>query len=125
MIKPYLQPARRYQNHHLDSTRWEPYIPRDDDIVISNAYKSGSTWTLAIVRELIAHAMRQAGISDPDLLPDVYYEACPWPDLRIRGSVYDLYAKIEAQQHRRFFKTHLSVDGLSFYAQVKYLILDI
>jgi len=29
------QVLHTYQNHHLDSTRWEPYVPRDDDIVIS------------------------------------------------------------------------------------------
>ena len=24
-----------YQNHHLDSTRWDDYIPRNDDIIIA------------------------------------------------------------------------------------------
>lgn len=35
--------TRIYQNHHLDSTRWERFAPRDDDIVIATSYKSGTT----------------------------------------------------------------------------------
>ena len=42
-----------YQNHHLDSTRWDVVTPRDDDIVISTSYKSGTTWTQWIVYNLI------------------------------------------------------------------------
>lgn len=37
MPTPYLPPSRVYQNHHLDSTRWKPYVARDDDIIISTA----------------------------------------------------------------------------------------
>ena len=36
---------RVYQNHHLDSTRWDLYKPRPDDIIITTAYKAGTTWT--------------------------------------------------------------------------------
>ena len=43
------------------------------------------------------------------------------------GDVYkrqrEQHAAMEAQQHRRFLKTHLAVDGLPIYAQVKYLSL--
>ena len=35
--------TRIYQNHHLDSTRWERFAPRDDDMVIATSYKSGTT----------------------------------------------------------------------------------
>lgn len=41
--------TRTYQTHHLDSTRWDAFVPRDDDIVITTAYKAGTTWTQRIV----------------------------------------------------------------------------
>ena len=47
-----------YQNHHLDSTRWNVYKPRDNDIIISSSYKSGTTWTQSIIRELIVYSIK-------------------------------------------------------------------
>ena len=44
---------RTYRNHHLDSTRWEHFTPRDGDIVVSTSYKSGTTWMQMIVRHLL------------------------------------------------------------------------
>ncbi|MBV7331288.1 sulfotransferase domain-containing protein [Chloroflexi bacterium TSY] len=123
MPVPFRPASRVYQNHHLDSTRWDPYVPRDYDIIISTAYKSGTTWTQSIVRELVVYAMRQAGITDPAHFPEPDNGSSLWPDIRIRGSVDELYAKMEAQQHRRFLKSHLPLDGLSIYTQVKYLIV--
>jgi aryl sulfotransferase len=35
--------SRTYQNHHLDSTRWDGFTPRPDDIVIATPYKAGTT----------------------------------------------------------------------------------
>ena len=47
------QVVRIYQNHILDSTRWNRYKPRPMDIIIATSYKSGTTWTQEIVRQLI------------------------------------------------------------------------
>jgi hypothetical protein len=69
MPTPCLPPSRIYQNAVLDSTRWQAFIPRADDIVISTSYKAGTTWTMAIVRELVVHAMQQAGITEPNSPP--------------------------------------------------------
>ena len=44
-MPPALERSRIYQNHHLDSTRWDKFIPRPDDIVITTSYKAGTTWT--------------------------------------------------------------------------------
>lgn len=122
MPAPYLPASRIYQNHHLDSTRWQAFIPRDDDIIIATSYKSGTTWTQAIVRELIVHAMRQAGITDPAQFPAPDRDSSFWLDHRW-GQVEELHAQIAAQRHRRFLKTHLALDGLAIYPQVKYLVV--
>jgi Sulfotransferase domain len=56
-----------YQHHHLDSTRWAHFTPRDDDIVISTPYKSGTTWTQEIVLHRCSSAERShtVGMSRP------------------------------------------------------------
>src|SRR5678816_4148146 len=105
------QRLHTYQNHTLDSLRWERYMPRDDDIVISTSYKSGTTWMQAIVRHLIRW---DQGISDQ--------LESPWPEARFVAAdvVMD---ELEAQTHRRFIKTHLALDGLPFYPQVRYIVV--
>jgi len=42
-----------YKCHHLDSTKWNHFRPREDDIVIASAYKAGTTWVQAIVGHLL------------------------------------------------------------------------
>jgi aryl sulfotransferase len=115
--------SRVYRNHHLDSTRWDPYRPRAGDIVISTSIKSGTTWTQSIVRQLIVHAMQQAGVEDPAHFPAPDNGSSLWPDARWGAPLDELYTRMEAQQHRRFLKTHLALDGLPFYPQVKYLVV--
>ncbi|MBX3001725.1 MAG: sulfotransferase domain-containing protein [Caldilineaceae bacterium] len=107
----------RYQNHHMDSTRWERYQPRAGDVVISTSIRSGTTWMQQIVRELIL--WDQPG-EILERTPQM--EASPWLDFRIRplNSVIEL---LEAQEHRRFIKTHLALDGLPYYPQVKYILV--
>jgi aryl sulfotransferase len=113
-----------YQNHHIDSTRWAPYSPRDDDIVISTSYKSGTTWTQAIVRELIAHSLGSHDADAPKRIPLQDNKSSLWPDWRPGAEdIEAFYEQLEAQAHRRFLKTHLPLDGFPFYPQVKYLVI--
>jgi aryl sulfotransferase len=123
MSIPTLPPSRLYQNAVLDSTRWQAFTPRADDIVISTSYKAGTTWTMAIVRELIVHAMGQAGITDPTQLPAPDGGSSLWPDARWLCPVDELHTALEAQPHRRFLKSHLALDGLPIFAQVNYLVV--
>jgi aryl sulfotransferase len=46
----------------------------------------------------------------------------PWLDNRF-GPIDEVIATLEGQQHRRFIKTHLPLDGLPFYLQVKYIVV--
>lgn len=45
-----------------------------------------------------------------------------WIDSRFQWPLDELMATMEAQQHRRYLKTHLALDGLPYYPQVKYLV---
>jgi aryl sulfotransferase len=111
------QVIHTYQNHTLDSTRWQHYQPRAGDIVIATSYKSGTTWMQEIVRQLlfVSQAIPAKDRGDLGMMS-------PWLDLRF-GPVDEVIASLEAQQHRRFMKSHLPLDGLPFYPQVNYVIV--
>jgi len=108
----FVEPVREYRNHHLDSTRWEGFVPRDDDIVVTTAYKAGTTWTQRILASLIL------GPTPLELTG-----ASPWIDARFLGPIEPILASLEAQTHRRFVKSHLAADGLPYLPQVKYLVV--
>ena len=55
--------TRIYQNHHLDSTRWDGFVHRPDDIVIATSYKSGTTWTQRLTPQQPAAAIPQTSSS--------------------------------------------------------------
>jgi aryl sulfotransferase len=112
MAFPLPQVSRIYQNYVADSTRWERFIPRTDDIVIATSPKSGTTWMQFIVLNLI--------FQKRDLPP--VHEVSPWLD-QVVAPVDQVIAKLDAQQHRRFIKTHLPLDGLPFYPQIKYIVV--
>ncbi len=107
-------PTREYKNHHLDSTRWRRFDPRDDDIIISTSYKSGTTWMQQIVHRLVFK-------DTPDALPVGLVS--PWMDARFHGSLEEILEGLSAQRHRRFIKSHLAFDGLPYYRQVKYVVV--
>ena len=95
----------------MDSTRWDWFETRPDDIVISTSYKAGTTWTQAIVAHLLF----------PDgEMPDTVGNMSPWLDMRLLP-LEVLLPQLEAQQHRRFIKTHLPLDGLPYSPELKYL----
>ena len=45
--------TRELHNHHFDSTAWNDFAFRDDDIVIATYAKAGTTWTQQIVGQLV------------------------------------------------------------------------
>ena len=83
--------CRELHNHHFDSTIWNDFRFRDDDIVISTYAKSGTTWTQQIVAQMLLGP-------DPDL---EVAEMSPWLDLRVPPKEVKL-PMVEAQAHRRF-----------------------
>jgi aryl sulfotransferase len=109
------RPAVRhiYQNHHLDTTRWDGFVPRADDIVISTSYKAGTTLTQTIVANLL--------FPDGDL-PGPVTAFTPWLDMRV-APLEQVRETLEKQTHRRCIKTHLALDGLPFFDQIKYIMV--
>jgi aryl sulfotransferase len=103
-----------YLNHHLDSTRWESYTMRDDDIIIATYVKSGTTWMQAIVSHLIFQDLQLRSLMD----------VSPWVDTSLWPITWENLAKLlGSMEHRRFLKSHLPLDGLPFYSQVKYIVV--
>ena len=103
-----------YQNHHMDSNRWNYFTPRDDDIVIATSYKAGTTFTQTIVGNLLF----------PDgNLPGPAVAISPWLDMRITPLELVL-GELEAQPHRRFIKSHLPLDGLPYFESIKYICVS-
>lgn len=102
---------RRYRGAISDSGRWRDFRLRDDDVIITTPSKCGTTWMQTIVAMLILGRVdvgRHLGL------------VSPWLDIltRSRDTVFGL---LEAQEHRRFIKTHTPLDGLPDSDTVTYL----
>jgi aryl sulfotransferase len=104
--------TREIHSHHFDSTVWNDFNFRDDDIVIATYAKSGTTWLQQIVAQLLFNG--QEGLEVADM--------SPWLDLRVPPKDVKLPV-VEAQTHRRFLKTHLPVDALVFSDKAKYIYI--
>ncbi len=104
--------TRELHNHHFDSTIWNDFQFRNDDIVIATYAKSGTTWTQQIVAQLLFNGVPNLAVA----------EMSPWLDLRVPPKAEKL-AFVEAQTHRRILKTHLPVDALVYSPQAKYIYI--
>jgi len=104
--------TREMHSHHFDSTIWNDFRFRDDDIVIATYAKSGTTWVQQIVGQLLFNGQDGLNVA----------EMSPWLDLRVPPKEVKLPV-VEAQTHRRFLKTHLPVDALVFSDKAKYIYI--
>ena len=104
--------TRELHNHHMDSTVWNDFEFRADDIVIGTYAKSGTTWMQQIVSQLIFGGAEEIDVS----------AISPWLDMRILPRE-ETRAMLAAQTHRRFIKTHLPLDALVFRDEAKYLYI--
>ena len=105
--------TRCYQNHSIDSLRWQSYVPRDDDVIISTSMKAGTTWMQTIVANLIFPNGNLPGAVD---------DISPWIDCPLFQKDM-MFATIEAQEHRRFLKSHLPLDAIPYFDNVKYIMV--
>lgn len=102
-----------YKGPITDTTRWKNFKPRPDDIFICTPPKCGTTWTQAIC------AMMVFGTPDHGEQPGVI---SPWIDANF-APIEDYLAQVDAQEHRRFIKTHTPLDGIPFFPECQYLVV--
>src|SRR5690242_11772493 len=101
---------REMESNHFDSTVWNDFKFRDNDVVIATYGKAGTTWTQQIVGQILFDGSEDVAVNQSSL----------WLDLRVPPKEIKL-ALYEAQTHRRFLKTHLPVDALVFSPKAKYI----
>ncbi|CAI1798658.1 sulfotransferase domain-containing protein [Serratia plymuthica] len=101
---------REQQCYLSDSSIWNEFVFRGDDIIIASSPKAGTTLTQQIVAQLVFNGDENVAIAD----------ISPWLDFRLPGRqiLLELY---EQQQHRRIIKTHLPVDALVYSPKAKYI----
>jgi aryl sulfotransferase len=102
--------SREIHTHHFDSTVWNNFRFREDDIVIATYAKAGTTWMQQIVAQLLFKGAPHVDVAN----------VSPWLDLRFPPKDEKLLL-LERQRHRRFIKTHLPVDALVFSPKAKYV----
>jgi aryl sulfotransferase len=102
---------REYRTWSVDSRRWQAFLPRPDDVIIVTYPKCGTTWMQRIVSLLVFQTTEPRPIA----------EISAWIEQRFMQPIEETIARIEAQPHRRFLKSHLPADGLPLFGNVKYI----
>ncbi len=105
--------SHRYRSADEDSARWAGFDFRAGDIVISTRSKHGTTWLQMICALLVFETAD---------LPAPLAELSPWLDWTIEP-VDSVHARLAAQQHRRFIKTHTPLDGVPLDRRVTYVVV--
>jgi len=104
--------SREWNDILMDSTIWDDFKFRDGDIVIATWAKSGTTWTQQIVGQLVFNGAEGLPVMD----------LAPWIDMHLLPTE-EILARVEAQTHRRFVKTHLPADALVVSPKAKYIYI--
>jgi aryl sulfotransferase len=102
--------TRDIHNSIFESKVWDDFEFRDDDIVIGTWAKSGTTWTQQIIGQLIFSGQEDLPVGDMS----------PWLDF-VLPPLDEMVGGLKAQTHRRFIKTHLPLDALTFSPRAKYV----
>ncbi|HEY1959601.1 MAG TPA: sulfotransferase domain-containing protein [Polyangiaceae bacterium] len=91
----------------IDSTLWNGFEIRDDDVIIAAPPKGGTTWIQQIVGQLLSGGREGYVAGESDWLEMV--------------SQHDSRPELRAQKSRRSLKTHLPVDALAFHGNASYI----
>lgn len=104
---------RRYVSDDDDSARWDGFVFRGGDVVVSTRSKSGTTWVQLVCAMLV--------LGTP-ALPEPLATLSPWLDHRVEP-VREVLARLEAQRHRRVVKTHTPLDGIPVDPRATYVVV--
>ncbi len=102
---------RRYRGYLADSSRWERFRLRDDDVIITTPSKCGTTWMQHIVGSLL--------LGRPELGAPISVLS-PCLDMLTRTDE-EVFALLDGQTGRRWIKTHTPLDGIPFHPSVTYI----
>ena len=90
----------RYRDLIADSARWEGDPFRADDIIIDTPSKSGTTWMQTLCAMLVFDSV-EFGRPLTEISPSL--------EMQINNRA-EVLASLEAQEHRRFIKSHTPLD---------------
>lgn len=108
-----LPEKQSYSGPITDTSRWDDFEHRQDDIFICTPVKCGTTWTQAIC------AMLVFGTTEHGRSPNA---TSPWIDAKFEP-IDDYLKRVDAQDHRRFFKTHTPFDAIPYFETCTYLVV--
>ncbi len=106
-------PLRVYRTAVFDSRRWERFTHRPGDLFVCTPPKCGTTWVQSIVASLLW--------PDGDA-PDRVMTLSPWLEAEF-NPLDETLARLDAQSHRRFVKSHTPADGIPWFQDAKYLFV--
>ncbi len=99
-----------YNNRFFDSKVWNDFKYRTGDVVIASYAKAGTTLLQQMVAQLIFNGRADIEVAQLSPWLDAVY-----PDTQTR------LQRVEAQTHRRFLKTHLPAEFVSFSREARYV----
>ncbi len=94
-----------------DTTRWDDFTLRSDDIVIATPVKCGTTWSQGIAAMMVFGKVDFEGS-----LTDI----SPWVESATRP-LETVNSTLSAQTHRRVLKSHTPMDGIPYDLDVTYI----
>jgi aryl sulfotransferase len=104
---------REYRGVVSDNLRWRHFTHRPGDVFVCTPPKCGTTWTQTIVTALMF----------PDGAPGPVMYIAPWLDARF-FPVDDVVGRLDAQAHRRQIKTHTPADGIPWFDDASYIVVN-
>ena len=108
-----MKELKTYQSAVFDSTRWQNFESKEDDVFVCTPAKCGTTWTQTIVANLLR--------PDGDF-PVPIMQLSPWIDANFVPEE-EMHASLKAQTHRRAMKTHTPADGIPWFSDAKYIFV--
>ena len=104
---------RLYRTAVFDNRRWGDFSHRPGDIFVCTPPKCGTTWTQTIIASLLWS-------NGP--APGPVMVLSPWLEAEFNDSG-EILARLEAQRHRRFIKSHTPADGIPIFDDASYVFV--